>query len=60
MKVRTMEQKMRSFCKDCTEDPETCGKNPLDCMKKKDAKLYFELYDDGKIGDYISTKGVVA
>ncbi|QTL96527.1 hypothetical protein GM661_00365 [Iocasia frigidifontis] len=54
------ENRKNTFCNDCCEDPETCGKDPLDCMKEKDAELYFRLYDGGGIGSYASTKGVVA
>lgn len=41
----TEKNKKSSFCEDCTEDPETCGKDPLECQKEKDAKVYFEMYD---------------
>lgn len=52
------EDMKNTFCNDCCKDPETCGKNSLDCMK--DAELYFELYDNARTGSYVSTKGVVA
>ena len=37
-------EKKKTLCGDCTEDPATCGKNPLDCMKE--AELYFRLYEE--------------
>lgn len=39
------EDKKSTFCLDCTEDPETCGKNPIDCMNEPEAKVYFSKYD---------------
>ncbi len=45
-KVKNKAEMKNTFCKDCPEDPETCGKNPLDCMKE--ARLYFKLYDNTK------------
>lgn len=40
----TLSEKKKSFCKDCLLDSESCDKNPIKCMKKEDAKFYFELY----------------
>lgn len=43
-KSTTSKRKMAgTYCLDCTENQETCGKDPLKCRKK--AQLYFELYD---------------
>ncbi|MDI3548167.1 MAG: hypothetical protein PWR10_1819 [Halanaerobiales bacterium] len=42
-KTKTLAEKKHTFCLDCSEDPQTCGKNPLDCMKE--AQLYFKMYD---------------
>ncbi|WP_164522234.1 hypothetical protein [Halocella sp. SP3-1] len=55
-----MKDKKNTFCNDCCKDPETCGEDPLDCMKEKDAELYFDLYDNARMSDFTSTKGVVA
>lgn len=40
--------KKKTFCKDCLKDPKNCGKNPIECMNTKEAKLiYFKLYESG-------------
>jgi hypothetical protein len=56
-KEPTVEEKRHTFCLDCSENPETCGKNPLNCMREKGAEIYFRLYDDAKICDYTRKKG---
>lgn len=35
---------MSTLCRDCTENPDTCEKDPLECSKK--SKVYFELYEE--------------
>jgi len=39
-------EKKSTFCLDCCEEPESCGKNPLDCMKDPEARIYFQKYDE--------------
>ncbi len=34
---------MKTICRDCIEEPEDCGKDPLECKEK--AEIYFSLYD---------------
>jgi hypothetical protein len=36
---------IEQFCSDCTEDPKTCGRNPIDCLKSADAQLYKRYYN---------------
>lgn len=45
-KTKTLAEKKHTFCLDCSEDPQTCGKNPIDCMREKEAQLYFKKYDE--------------
>lgn len=46
MKQSISEQEKKfHYCDDCIKSPETCGKDPLECRKEKEAELYFELYD---------------
>jgi hypothetical protein len=35
---------VRTYCSDCLDDQEICGKDPLEC--REEADLYFELYDE--------------
>lgn len=44
-KAKSLREKRNTFCLDCNENPESCGKNPIDCMKADGSKLYFEKYD---------------
>lgn len=52
MKMNRGNKIKKTFCKDCPFNPKTCKRNPLDCMKSKEANLYFRLYDSlkGSIG----------
>lgn len=45
-KIISIEKKRATYCKDCSENPKTCGKDPIKCQEKKDSKLYFELYNE--------------
>lgn len=45
MKMSKEKKMKNTFCLDCTENSIVCGKNPADCMKEKEAKLYFCKYD---------------
>lgn len=38
-------KKANTYCKDCLKNQTTCEKDPLECRKMIDAKLYFKLYD---------------
>lgn len=44
--VRTKEEKVKTFCNDCMENPNTCGKNPKNCIREEGSQIYFELYND--------------
>lgn len=44
-KAKSIEEKRNTFCLDCNENPESCGKNIIDCMEADGSKLYFEKYD---------------
>ncbi len=44
MKMTGEKKKRSTFCLDCCANPETCGKNPVECMKE--ASLYFEKYNE--------------
>jgi hypothetical protein len=39
--------KKKTFCHDCEIEIKDCRKNPIECMRKRDADLYFEMYDKG-------------
>lgn len=43
----TKREKRRTFCDDCLKNSDKCGKNPIECMQKEDAELYFRLYGEG-------------
>lgn len=43
--MKAVEEKLRTFCKDCCKNPRTCGNNPLDCQSDPLAKHYFEQYE---------------
>lgn len=43
-KILTRKNKMSTLCKDCTEEPQNCGKDPLEC--KDESQTYFNLYEE--------------
>ena len=45
MRKVLMEEKSKTFCSDCPEEPEKCGWNPIDCMNQPESRIYFELYE---------------
>jgi hypothetical protein len=45
-KAKSIEEKRATYCLDCSKDSETCGKDPLECQGKKEAELYFDLYNE--------------
>ncbi|TDO92301.1 hypothetical protein DFR79_106114 [Halanaerobium saccharolyticum] len=43
---KTKEEKNYTLCRDCTENPDSCSNDPLECRKDENAQLYFELYEE--------------
>lgn len=35
---------LRQFCLDCTENPDTCNCDPLECLGDEDTKLYLQYH----------------
>ena len=33
----------KTFCGDCLKKQEDCRGNPIECMRKQDAELYFKM-----------------
>ena len=44
-KIKSIEEKKVTYCLDCSDNPESCGEDPLDCLETEEAKMYFELYN---------------
>lgn len=46
MKMSKEKKMKKTFCLDCADNPMICGKKSEDCMKEKEARLYFCKYDE--------------